>query len=108
LPRFEPLPPFRPETLIDAAAGRAFLLVGRASDAIGWLTQATQSCVAFDFPVEHTRAHLWLGQAREAQGDRAGACSAYGAVLSRWGAARPRSVTAEAARDRAKALGCAG
>jgi serine/threonine-protein kinase len=63
-------------------------------------------CRALEFPVEHTQAHAWLGQAREAKGDKAGACAAYQGVLERWGRAKPRSVTAEMATKRAKLLGC--
>ncbi|HSO00849.1 MAG TPA: hypothetical protein VLS89_21305 [Candidatus Nanopelagicales bacterium] len=37
LPGFEPLPPYRPETLVDAAVGRTFLLAGRGDEAIRWL-----------------------------------------------------------------------
>ncbi|WP_218920184.1 serine/threonine-protein kinase [Chondromyces crocatus] len=106
LPRFEPLPPFRLETLVDADVGRTFLFAGEGEEATRWLKGATQRCAALEFPVEHTRAHFWLGQAREAVRDRVGACAAYRLVQARWGAARPRSVTAELARDRAKALGC--
>ncbi|EYF07304.1 protein kinase domain-containing protein [Chondromyces apiculatus] len=108
LPRFEPLPPFRPQTAIDAAVGRTFRLGGQSAEASRWLEGASRSCMALDFPVEHTRTHLWLGQLREETGDREGACAAYGVVLHRWGAARPRSITAEAARGRSRALGCRG
>lgn len=107
LPRYEPLPPFRPETLAAADVGRAFLLAGRGAEAVAWLTHATRSCVALSFPIEHTRAHLWLAQAREAEGDRAAACAAYGVVLHRWGQAQPRSVSAQQARQRMTGLGCA-
>lgn len=47
-----------------------------------------------------------LGQVLERKGDQAGACEAYRYVLGRWGNARPRSVIAEEARARSKALGC--
>jgi serine/threonine-protein kinase len=45
-----------------------------------------------------TEAHLYLGMALDATGDRAGAARAYDEVLSRWGRAKPRSITAEKAR----------
>jgi len=106
LSRLEPLPPYRPMTLVDAAVGRTFLLGGQVQEAARWLEQGARRCEALGFPVEHTRAHLWLGQAREASGDRKGACAAYRVVLDRWGDARPRSVTAEAARERSRALDC--
>ena len=71
-----------------------------------WLTAATQSCTALDFPWEHTRAHYWLGLAREAL-HQAGACDAYRVVVQRWGKASPPSITAKNALGKMKALGCA-
>jgi hypothetical protein len=41
----------------------------------------------------------------EALGHKAAACDAYKVVLARWAPAK-RSVTAKAAAERAKALGC--
>jgi serine/threonine-protein kinase len=106
LPSFGPLPPFRPETLVDADVGRTYLLAGRAADAIPWLEHASQDCLVLWFPFDYVRAHLLLGQAREARGDKAGACAAYRLVLDRWGQAKPGSVTAKQAKERADALGC--
>jgi serine/threonine-protein kinase len=100
------LPPYRPNTLADADVGHAFLLAGRTDEAITLLGEATRSCRALEYPVLHTRAHDWLGQACEVKGDRAGACAAYAVVVSRWGHAVPRSVTADHARARMAALGC--
>jgi eukaryotic-like serine/threonine-protein kinase len=57
-------------------------------------------------PFAFVRAGLALGQELEAKGDKAGACGAYQKVLERWGQAKPRSVTAEKARQRAAALAC--
>jgi eukaryotic-like serine/threonine-protein kinase len=102
-----PLPPFTPRTLAEADVGHTYLLAGRTDDALSWLTRATRSCRVLDHPVAHTRAQLWLGLAREAAHDREGACSAYRVVLSRWGKAKPRSVTADKAAERSKALSCA-
>jgi serine/threonine-protein kinase len=106
LARHEPLPWFRPETLIDASVGRTFALAGREDEALEWLEHATRSCYALSFPMEHTRAHLWLGQTYEKNGDKRGACAAYRVVVDRWGQAKPKSVTAEEARERFQALGC--
>jgi serine/threonine-protein kinase len=99
-------PPFRPRTLAGAHVGHALLLAGRTDEAITRLEEATRSCRALDHPVLHTRAHDWLGLAREARGDLAGACAAYAVVIARWGHADPRSVTADHARARMSALGC--
>jgi serine/threonine-protein kinase len=104
---YAPLPTHFPMTLVQAQVGRAFLEGGRFDEAIGWLERATRSCRVLQHPVEHTRAHLWLGMAREAKGDKAGACAEYRVVRERWGKAKPRSVTAEKAASLARAAGCA-
>jgi serine/threonine-protein kinase len=88
------------------AVGRVLLLAGRQADAVAPLRAAAASCSAIAVPIDHTHANLYLGQALEATGDTAGACAAYQVVLSRWGAAKPRSLSADLARKRARALGC--
>jgi hypothetical protein len=60
----------------------------------------------FSRPIEHVRAHYFLGRSREMLGDVAGACSSYAEVLRRWASARPRSVSADDARKRRAALHC--
>jgi serine/threonine-protein kinase len=104
---YGPAPPFVPQTMAQASAGLAFFLTGHIDEAKTWLEQSCRSCAALSFPIEHTRAHLWLGRVREASGDVPGACAAYEIVLSRWGHAKPRSVSADEARERASKLGCA-
>jgi serine/threonine-protein kinase len=106
LPRYGSLPPFRPLTPVDADVGRTFLLAGRADEAVAWLERYTKSCSLLYEVIPQTRAQLWLGKAREAKGDTAGACAAYRVVIERWGKAKPKSVTADAARERVKALRC--
>jgi serine/threonine-protein kinase len=106
LPGYEPLAPFRPLSLVGAEVGRVLLGAGRVDEARRWLEAAARSCRAVDFPILHTRAHLWLGEANERAGDKSGACAAYAVVLQRWGKAVPRSVSAEAARARRAALRC--
>ena len=106
MPRFPGMPPFHPVTLADADLGRVLVLGGRNDDALAPLRRGAANCGAFDFPVDHVRAHQWLGRALRARGDSAGACEQYLAVLGRWGGGRPRSVTAEAARREVQALGC--
>jgi serine/threonine-protein kinase len=104
LPSYGSLPPYRPNTMIDVAVGATFLLGDRVDEALGYLDHAARRCTALSFPVEHTRAQLWLGRAREAHGDRSAACAAYRVVLGRWGHAH--SVTADEARERSARLGC--
>jgi serine/threonine-protein kinase len=75
-------------------------------DALPYLQRAARSCVALEVPFEHTQVQLVLGQALAARGRRDEACAALGVVLARWGHARPRSVTADRARELAQSLGC--
>jgi len=102
---FPRLTPHRPETLADAQIGRVLLLAGRPGEAEPLLARATANCRVLDEPLEHTRAYRFLGQAREALQDRAGACAAYRALLDRWGNAK-LSVSAGKARERVLALDC--
>lgn len=103
---YEPLPPYTPLTLVGADVGRTYFLAGRIDDAITALERATNNCFPVDHPMEHTRAEYFLGLAREAKSDTAGACAAYGVVRDRWGQSKPRSVTAQKAIARMAALGC--
>ncbi len=100
------IPAYTPKTLATAAVGRTYLLAGRTDEAVTMLERAAGSCMGLELPVAYTRANFWLGKAREAKHDTAGACAAYAVVLARWGHATPRSVTADEARARSKALGC--
>lgn len=108
LPRFAPLSSFSiagsPDS--DAYIGHTYLLAGRAEEAVTYLKRAVANCHVFSWPFVMTRAALDLGQALEATGDKPGACGAYKVVLDRWGNAKPRSVTADKAKERVKALSC--
>jgi eukaryotic-like serine/threonine-protein kinase len=97
----------RPAGSPEAAAGHVYLLAGQVDEAIVHLRRAVAQCDLFLAPRDHVRAALDLGRALERKGDDAGACGAYGEVLARWGHASPRSVTADEARLRVKALACA-
>jgi serine/threonine-protein kinase len=81
-------------------------LAGRTDDAVPFLERAVATCLVLDDPVGHTRAWAALARVRDARGDTQGACAAFRVVLDRWGSARPRSVTADAARSRLRALSC--
>jgi len=107
LPRWGPIPTFTPYLLGDAYAGRAFFLAGRTPEALPYLERAARSCLAVESPFEHTQVQLDLGQALGQVGRHDEACASYGVVLARWGAARPRSVSADKARALAAAEGCA-
>jgi serine/threonine-protein kinase len=107
LGEYSPLPFLRPLTPADAWVGITYWLGGRAEEAIATLKRAAASCLALEHPIAHTRAHLHLGEALSASGDKAGACAALGVVRARWGEARPRSKTSERALERMGAFGCA-
>ncbi|WP_394823936.1 protein kinase domain-containing protein [Pendulispora albinea] len=99
--------PMSLRSLSDILEGHAALMAGEYAQAIQLLEPATKSCDDLEEPFASTRGHLWLGRAREGLGDRAGACAAYADVVKRWGDAKPRSSTAEEAKRRQRALGCA-
>jgi serine/threonine-protein kinase len=105
LPRYGPIPWYRAQLGADAHIGRAFLLAGRAQEALPYLENASSSCLPFQDPFAWVQANAWLGEAREKTGDVAGACGAYARLLSRWGGA-PRSVTSRYAKARIAALKC--
>jgi serine/threonine-protein kinase len=108
LPKYGTAPRFTRWNLGDAHIGRTYFLAGDTSEALPDLRRAARSCLALHKPFEHTQVHLVLGQALAVLGERDEACAAYRVVLTRWGKARPRSVTAEKARSLAQALGCTG
>jgi len=88
----------------EKAVGRVYLAAGHPREARQWLELASRSCGAATAPRGAIRLAWLLGRAREETGDVTGALEAYTVVLRRWGSARPRSVTAEAARERVRAI----
>lgn len=102
----EKLPQLRWDSDRDRAVGKLYFLAGRTDEAIPWLKREAASCLGLMDPVDHVRSRWRLGQALEQQGDKDGACKAYRFVEQRWGAAKPRSITADAAKARATKLGC--
>jgi serine/threonine-protein kinase len=81
-------------------------LAERWSTAEPLLAEAARVCLVIDDPFTPVWASYDLGVVRAAQGRREEACDAFRGVLTRWGSARPRSVTADRARERAQALRC--
>ena len=106
-PRDAPLPSLDGAVGWDRDLGRTYLLAGRVDDAIATLRKGAAVCSGVDWGfmwrIQATEA---LGEALELKGDTDGACAAYGQVLLRWGHAKPRSVTADAARTHSKKLRC--
>jgi serine/threonine-protein kinase len=104
-PTGSPGPAFDMDPLTFARVyGRVLLRAGRADDAIPFLRRAAATC-SWSLP-QVLGARLDLADALAQRGDRAGACASYTVVLARWSDAKPRSVTAEAARAAAKKAGC--
>jgi eukaryotic-like serine/threonine-protein kinase len=97
---------FKEEAYVHYHAAKVDLLAGRVDRALPPLEDAAANCRAFEDPFEALQLQRYLAEAREAKGDTAGACAAWQRVIDRWGAAKPRSVTAERARERRRALGC--
>ena len=106
LPSFGGLPPFVPNNAAGVPVGRVYLLAGRTDEAVESLRRGTASCTQLFDPITSTHGWVDLGAALEQKGDRAGACDAYRVVLDRWGKARPRSTTADRARQRSVGLSC--
>jgi serine/threonine-protein kinase len=90
----------------ELAFGKVHALAGRYEDAVSSLRRAAANCGALEYPIQHTRAHYWLGTALEAEGKTQDACGAYGLVLERWGS-KP-SVTVAKALERSVSLKCGG
>jgi serine/threonine-protein kinase len=107
LPRYSPLFTFDGMVYNERVMGRVLQLVGRLDEAIPHLRRAVASCFSPDSFPSHQWAARTLGEALEAKGDTKGACDAFGEVLAHWGNAKPRSITADAARAHMKKLGCA-
>jgi serine/threonine-protein kinase len=111
-PRFEPssrsLGPIGSRAPLDEAVGRVHLLAGDLDAAIASLRLVTGACPVLAHLQWWLRAHAELGEALAAKGDTANACAAYGVVLSYWGDAKPRSITADKSRAQMRRLGCAG
>jgi serine/threonine-protein kinase len=91
---------------MPATVGHVLLLAERFDEAARLLEEVANFCQPLNAPFTPTLAAFDLGMAREALGQKEAACAAYGTVVARWGHAKPRSVTAEKAAERAKALGC--
>lgn len=103
---FPPVQQHRPEALTDMQIGRIPLLVEENERTASSRTRDTANCRVLDELIEHTRGHVFLGQAREALGDTAGACAAYRVVIDRWGIKAKKSRTLDKARARFRALAC--
>jgi serine/threonine-protein kinase len=108
LPAYLPLPPALDRNpFLEERIGTVYLRAGRYDEASRFLGRSGRACTLLSYPLEKIWSAERSGEALEALGDVAGACAAYAGVLAHWGAARPRSVTGEAAWRRSRALRCA-
>jgi serine/threonine protein kinase/tetratricopeptide (TPR) repeat protein len=104
LPRYGGVPAVR--SLNALSVGRIYWIAGDIDSAVRTLSVEARACNAYRWPFEHVRANYMLGRALQSKGDTKGACASYQAVIARWGNAKPRSVTAEEAATRMRALHC--
>lgn len=81
-------------------------LAGSPEGAMPVLDNAAGACWVLFAPAAVVQAHLERGLAQEALGHKDAACVDYAWVIDRWGGAKPRSITAEAAREGQARLGC--
>jgi eukaryotic-like serine/threonine-protein kinase len=88
----------------DGPIGELLRVGERLDDAVPRLQAEAGRCT---YDMTRVQAQLGLAQALETRGDHADACAGYAKVLERWGHAKPRSITADEARARSNALGCA-
>jgi serine/threonine-protein kinase len=101
LAKLGPVP--RGASLVPAALahlGHAYVLAGRWADAVAPLRTATSACNALQWPREAILARFDLATALEHTDGAAAARPVYQSVVDRWGSARPRSVTGDAAKAR--------
>jgi hypothetical protein len=108
---FSALPSFSPSSPVPRkwwswdlkeAVARTFVLAGQP-DARAFVDAALSDCTPNFYG---TRARYWSGLTYETAGDLPSACGEYARVLSRWGHATPRSITADASRERMRVLKC--
>jgi tetratricopeptide (TPR) repeat protein len=103
--RYGPVP--RGATIdLEASArlGHVYATAERWAESLDPLHVAARSCSGLTWGRDQVLSLYELGLALEHTGDRVGAREAYGSVVQRWGGAKPRSVTSEAARARLKAV----
>jgi hypothetical protein len=90
---------------LAVAYGKVRFLAGKVAEARPFLERGAHACNALDMTFYFMQNLVFLGAAREAAGDKPGACSAYQTVVSRWGRSK-ESVTVKDVKKRASALGC--
>jgi serine/threonine-protein kinase len=97
---------FARSTRFLAAMGHMYVLLGRWNDARPLLEQAARGCDVLEDAPTIVAAHAELAQTYEAMHEPARACTERRWIVDRWGAAKPGSITAEAAARELGRLGC--
>jgi eukaryotic-like serine/threonine-protein kinase len=102
---FSPLPvDARREPGFDLALGRAYARAEKYIEAKRELEKLVSGCRSFDHPLEDMHARYELATALQALGETGRAKQLYEEIVTAWGNAKPRSVTAEAAKTRLRSL----
>jgi serine/threonine-protein kinase len=104
--QLSPSPAYEGIVYNERVMGHALRLAGRDDEAVPHLVRAVSACFNPLYVPSHEYAAEMLGEALAGEGDTARACAAFDEVLVHWGKARPRSVTADAARAHIRRLGC--
>src|SRR5262249_27286062 len=105
-PKFSPMPAFLVRGAVAAMRGEVERLAGHLEEAAPLLEAAAVAGVSATEPLLFVRTRYRLGLLYEAKQDKDRACAAFKAVVDRWGTAKPKSVTADAAREHMKTLEC--
>jgi serine/threonine-protein kinase len=98
-------PPFDSAST-DLSLAFAYALAGRSREARAIFSKVGGACSLAIQTHSTMTEHLVRGRLDEEAGDKPSACGHYATILAHWGHAKPRSVTADEARARSKALGC--
>jgi serine/threonine-protein kinase len=84
----------------------AYMLAGRPAEARAIFQKTGGACTLATETRATMTERLLRGRLDEQDGNKPSACSHYAKILEHWGHAKPRSVTADEARARSKALDC--
>jgi serine/threonine-protein kinase len=84
----------------------AYALAGRSAEARAIFAKVGGECSLAIYTRPMMTEHLLRARLDEQDGNKPSACAHYAKILERWGHAKPRSVTADEARARSKALAC--
>jgi eukaryotic-like serine/threonine-protein kinase len=99
----------RPVSDVDTtspALATTYALAGHSAEARAIFAKVSGVCGLATATSWVMIQHLLRGRLDEEDGNKPSACAHYARILSRWSHAKPRSVTADEARARSRALHC--